>query len=542
MSIIRKLGRGSAVAVMFVVLVAACSSTTSSSNKSSSTTPVKGGTLTLALNAGWDVLDPAATAFTFSRQIMQFIYDPLLARDPKTAKIVPGLAQSFDVSSDGLTITLKIRPNVKFQDGTVCDATAVTFSLNRIQDPALKSPMAATISGPVQQIKATDAATVVITLKKPYAPFLDSLTQVSLAPVSPAAVQKYGKDFGTHPVGTGPFMFQSLVPNDTVTLVRYPDYNWAPAIYQHQGAAYLDKVVVRNVPEDATRMALEQAGTIDVVYGPIISQLGDYDGNPKYNVLKATRPGMPRSVILNTSVFPFNDVKTRQALAYAINKTQILKSAYGNIGSVADSILTPNLFGYSKTTASSLPSYDESKAKQLLADAGWKAGSDGILVKDGKRFSITYGTVPSTSINIQDQIFQSNLKAVGIDMQIQGEEQAAFLDDIRRGKWPMATMLFAATDPDVMYTVLDSQSIGSAWNTARYNSPDMDQMLEQGRTTLDQTKRADIYAKAQKLMDQDVPYVPYYNIQNAYIVNSRVHNFGYDVQAFWVVYDAWVSS
>ena len=383
-------------------------------SNTTATTPVKGGTITLALSAGWDVLDPAATAFTFSRQIMQFIYDPLLARDPKTSKIVPGLAQSYNVSSDGTTITLKIRGNVKFHDGTVCDADAVAFSLNRIQDPALKSPMAATISGPVQSIKATDSSTVVITLRKPFAPFLDSLTQVSLAPVSPTAVQKYGKDYGSHPVGTGPFMFQSQVPNDNVVLVRNPDYKWAPSFYQHQGAAYLDKVVIRNVPEDATRMALEQSGAIDVVYAPIVSQLPEYQNNRKFSVVQATRPGMPRSFILNTAIWPFDDPKTRQAMPYAINKEQILKSAYGNIGGVADSILTPNLFGYSKATGSTAPSYDANKAKQLLADAGWKPGSDGILVKDGKRFSITYGSQNTTSFNIQDQILQANLKAVGI--------------------------------------------------------------------------------------------------------------------------------
>lgn len=522
-------------------LVAACSGSQSTTNTTAST-PVKGGTITLALSAGWDVLDPAATAFTFSRQIMQFIYDPLLARDPKTSKIVPGLAQSFNVSSDGTTITLKIRGNVKFQDGTVCDADAVAFSLNRIQDPALKSPMAATISGPVQSIKAADSSTVVIALKKPFVPFLDSLTQVSLAPVSPTAVQKYGKDFGSHPVGTGPFMFQSQVPNDNVVLVRNPDYNWAPSFYQHQGAAYLDKVVIRNVPEDATRMALEQSGSIDVVYAPIVSQLPEYESNRKFYVVQATRPGMPRSFILNTAIWPFDDPKTRQAMPYAINKEQILKSAYGNIGGVADSILTPNVFGYSKSAGSTAPTYDVNKAKQLLADAGWKPGSDGILVKDGKRFSITYGSQNTTSFNIQDQILQANLKAVGIDMQIQDEEQAAILDDIRRGKWPMSTMLFAATDPDVLYTVLYSKSIGTAWNTAKYSNSQMDALLDQGRTELDQTKRADIYAQAQKLVLQDVPYIPFYNIKNPYIVNARVHNFGYDIQAFWVLYDTWVTS
>ena len=534
--------RTPAAAVVVSLLLAGCSASQSSSTSNKSATPVKGGTLTLALSAGWDVLDPAATAFTFSRQIMEFIYDPLLARDSKTSKIVPGLAQSFDVSSDGTTITLKIRPNVKFQDGTVCDANAVAFSLTRIQDPALKSPMAATISGPVQSIKATDSSTVVITLKKPFAPFLDSLTQISLAPVSPAAVQKYGKDFGAHPVGTGPFMFQSEVPNDNVVLVRYPDYNWAPSFFQHQGPAYLDRVVIRNVPEDATRMALEQAGTIDVVYNPIVSQLPDYQNNSKFYVVQATRPGMPRSLILNTAIFPFDDVKTRQAVAYAINKTQILQSAYGNIGSVADSIVTPNLFGYSKAAATASATYDVDKAKQMLADAGWKAGSDGILVKDGKRFSITYGSQSATNFNIQDQILQANLKAVGIEMQIQDEEQAAILDDIRRGKWPMSTMLFAASDPDVMYTVLYSKSIGTAWNTARYSNPQMDSLLDQGRTELDQTKRANIYAQAEKLVAQDVPYIPYYNIKNPYLVNARVHNFGYDIQAFWVVYDTWVTT
>jgi peptide/nickel transport system substrate-binding protein len=529
------------VGALASVLLAACTSNPANTGNTA-TTPQKGGTLTLALSAGWDVLDPAATAFTFSRQIMQFIYDPLLARDPKTSQIVPGLAQSFNVSPDGSTITLKIRPNVKFHDGSACDAAAVAYSLNRIQDPALKSPMAAQISGPVSSITATDSSTVNIVLKKPFAPFLDSLTQVSLAPVSSAAVTKYGKDFGSHPVGTGPFKFESTVPNDNVVLVRNPDYNWAPSFFQHQGAAYLDKVVIRNVPEDATRMALEQAGTIDVVYAPVVSQLPQYQNDKKFYVVQATRPGMPRSFILNTTSWPFNDLKTRQAVAYAINKGQILQSAYGNIGSIADSIITPNLFGYSKTAADTTAKFDLDKAKKALADAGWSPGSDGILVKDGKKFSITYGTQSTTTFNIQDQILQANLKAVGIDLKIETEEQAAILADIRKGKWPMATMLFAATDPDVTYTVLYSKSIGSAWNTARYSNPEMDTLLDQGRTELDQTKRAAIYDKVQKIVAQDVPYIPYYNIKNPYIVNARVHNFGYDIQAFWVLYDTWVTS
>src|SRR5262249_61113028 len=115
--------------------------------------------------------------------------------------------------------------------------------------------------------------------------------------------------------------------------------------------------------------------------------------------------------------------------------------------------------GHLKATGSTAPSYDANKAKQLLADAGWKPGSDGILVKDGKRFSITYGSQNTTSFNIQDQILQANLKAVGIDMQIQDEEQAAILDDMRRGEWPTSAMLFAAAGPDGIYATLHSKRI-----------------------------------------------------------------------------------
>jgi len=127
-------------------------------------------------------------------------------------------------------------------------------------------------------------------------------------------------------------------------------------------------------------------------------------------------------------------------------------------------------------------------------------------------------------------------------MQIENEEQAAYLSDIRIGKWPMAAMLFVATDPDVMYTVLHSRSIGPAWNTAQYRNPNMDQLLDQGRVELDQTKRATIYAQAQMLVAQEVPYIPYYNIQNAHIVNARFRDFQYDTQGFWRLYDTWAAS
>jgi peptide/nickel transport system substrate-binding protein len=503
--------------------------------------PKPGGTMTFALNAGWDTLDPAATAFTFSRQIMQFIYDPLLRHDPDSGEIVPGLAQSYDVSAGGREITLKLRPGVKFHDGTPCDADAVVFSLERIKDPELKSPWAATLLGPVKSVAAEGTDTVVIRLNKPYAPFLDALTQVNLAPVSPAAVKKEGEDFGAHPVGTGPFVFEKQVPNQSVTVKKNPDYNWAPEFYGRQGPAYVDAITVRNVPEDATRMALLQSGEIDMVYQAVAAQLKSYESNPEFEVKVAERSGMPRSMVMNTTKFPFDDPKVREAVAYAIDKEQLLKTAYGGVGTIAESILTPSLFGHSEQAAEAAPKYDPERAKQILADDGWTPGSDGILEKDGRKLSFTSLSQAATMQTLEAQTVQSALKKVGIDMKIQNVEQAAILEAMQRASaTSIMGMLFAATDPDVMYTILSKQSIGTAWNAAEYSNPEMERLLEEGRTEMDPDKRAELYGEAQMLEARDLPYVPLQNVAVPFVAKATVHGLAFDRQGFWDAYTTWI--
>jgi peptide/nickel transport system substrate-binding protein len=504
--------------------------------------PRPGGTLTIGLSAGFDPLDPATTSNTLARLVMKFIYDTLLYRDPKTGDIVPGLASSYSVTKDGRTITLRLRRNVRFHDGTRFDAQSVVFSLNRILDPKTRSPHRASVVGPVRRIRALNPYTIRIVMNYPFSPFLDTLTQVGFAPVSPTAVRAAGANFSVRPVGTGPFMVQSVTPGDQVTMVRNPNYNWAPRFFERNGRAYLNRVVVRVIPEDATRMALGRSGAIDLVYAPIFSQLPSFSNNSQFKVRPAPRSGVPRSFILNTSRWPFNDARVRQAVAHAINKRQILQAAYGGNGSVASNILSPGLFGYSKEAAKLAPAYNPARARQLLTQAGWRRGSDGILVKDGQKFSITYGTsTPGTSFQITSQIVQSNLKEIGIETDIQPEAVAAYLQDIRAGKWHFADFLFAASDPDVLYTILHSSSINAAWNTARYQNAKLDRLLLQARQALVPRRRIALYAEIQELVMRQLPYVPYYNITQPFILNSRVRGLTIDGQGFYDIYNAWVS-
>jgi peptide/nickel transport system substrate-binding protein len=470
---------------------------------------------------------------------MLFMFDPLLRHDPQSGKIVPGLAKSYEVSGDGKTVTLELPAGVKFHDGTACDAAAVVSSLERVTDPDLKSPWASLLA-PVDSIKADGATTVTITLKTPSAPFLDALTQVNLAPVSPAAVEKEGKDFGAHPVGTGPFKFSKQTAGQSVTVVRNPDYAWAASFHKSTAPAHLESITVRNVPEDATRMSLLKTGGIDIAYQALAAQLPALKANPKFRVILAPRSGMPRSLVLNTRLFPFSDAKLREAMTYAVNKQQIVETAWGGSGTVAGSILTPGLPGFSADVANAAPKYDPAKAKQILSADGWKAGSDGVLAKDGKKLEFSFGTQPGTTFQLEGQLLQSQLKEIGIDLKLSSKEQAAVLADLQGAKAPFTDMLFAATDPDVMYTVLATDSIGKAWNGAAYSNPEMDDLLTKGRAETDPAARAALYEQAQQLVARDNPYVPFYNISVPYATTARVHGLVFDGQAFWDGYSAWV--
>lgn len=503
--------------------------------------PQRGGRVVVALTAGWDVLDPAATAFTFSREIMGNIYDPLLIKDPESGEIKPALVTHWTISKDGRTMILKLRQGVKFHDGTPLTAEAVAASLNRIRDPALRSPMAATILGPVERIESPDAFTVSIALRAPFAPFLDSLTEISLAPVSPAAVQKYGKDFGQHPVGTGPFMLKEIVPTQRVVLVRNPDYRWGPAVFKNSGPAYLDELVYTVVPEDTTRIAQLVRGEVQVLYNAPAREVQRLQRNPNFQAYYKDQAGFPRSVVLNTSKWPFDDVRVRMAIASALNKGEILKTVYEGVGGVAQLPLSPVTWGYAKALEQTAYPYNPDRARQLLAEAGWRPGPDGILVKDGRPFRVRLWTTTVPQQVIEAQVEQSQLKAVGIDAQINAIEQAPYLAAIRKGDHDIAGMLFVSADPDVLFTVSHSSQIGAGWNTAFYKSPELDRLLEEGRVTTDPAKRREIYVRVEEHLIKNVPYIPYYVIKRAFLTTSAVHGFQLDVRAFEVFHNVWVS-
>ncbi|MGQ0572377.1 MAG: ABC transporter substrate-binding protein [Armatimonadota bacterium] len=525
-----------------LTFVALClHSTTAAAGIAAAPPPRPGGRVVVALNAGWDQLDPAATAFTFAREIMGNIYDPLLIKDPNTGEIKPSLASTWTISPDGRTILLKLRQGIKFHDGTPLTADAVAFSLNRIKDPALRSPMAATVLGPVDRVETPDPFTIQITMRGPFAPFIDSLTEISLAPVSPAAVQRYGRDFGQNPVGTGPFKFKEIVPGQRVTLARNPDYRWAPRIFKHPGPAYLDELVYTVSPEDATRVAQLVRGEVQVLYNAPLRDTNRLVRNANFRAYFKDQAGFPRVVILNTSRWPFDDVRARVAVAHAINKEELLKTVFEGIGAVANTPLSPVTWGYNKALETVAYPFNPERARQLLAEAGWRLGADGILVKDGRPFRVRIGTTTVPQQLLETQVRQAQLRQVGIDAQIVAVEQAPYLAAIRQGDYEIAGMLFVSADPDVLYTIGHSSQIRAGWNTAHYNNPELDRLLEEGRSTMDTRRRYEIYTRAQEHILRNVPYLPYYVIKRAFLATAAVNGYMLDARAFELFHDVWLA-
>lgn len=503
--------------------------------------PTPGGRAVLGLIAGWDHLDPHRwTGFFFAQLIMANIYDPLLVRDPKTAALRPGLAESFEVSGDGRVITLKLRTGIRFHDGTVCDAAAVRASFERIMtDP--RAVVVRTMLGPVDQVVAMDPRTVRIQMKAAFAPILDALSLPMTAPVSMAAVQRFGDNFGQNPVGTGPFMFKELVPGDRLVLVRNPDYRWAPSIFQNRGPAPLEELIYRVVPEDLTRLALLERSDLNFINYPVPREIARLRQDRRYRIVQVGRPGVPRMLTINTSHPPLDDLRVRTAIAHAVSRDGILKNVWEGVGTPAFSMLSPVTWAYAPEIEEAMPKFDPARARAILAEAGWRPGPDGIVQKDGRRMRLVIIHLTGGVFLSLHQLVQAYLRAVGIDSELRGLEQAAALDGLKRGDFDLsANQINTGSDPDVLYQVGHSTSIGPLWNTARYKNATLDRLLDEARVAIDEGKRRSLYAQIQTLFARELPYVPFYVQTDPFAMQSNLEGVVYDVKSLPLFHNAFI--
>ncbi|MBO0846879.1 MAG: ABC transporter substrate-binding protein [Nocardioides sp.] len=499
--------------------VAACSSVGSSSPSAqttdvgSSAANVKdGGTLTMALSAEPDYLDPTLAGSFYSRYVFNAMCEKLYDLN-SDIQIVPQLAASMpQVSDGGKTVTIKLREGIKFADGTTMDASAVKTSLER----DLNNPQSARVTelGPITSIQAEDPSTVVIHLKTPFAPLTAALADRAGMVMSPTQLKKMGDKFSNDPVCVGPFKFAQRVPQNSITLVKDPNYYDADKVH-------LDKIVYRIITDSSIRAANLKSGDAQVADTVSTDDVSSIQSDSKLQLLQSPSLGY-QGITFNIGNVngvgkppvqiqaPYaQDPRIRQAFEYAIDRNTLVKTVFNGQFDTACGPISPES-PFSSPAVQKCRSYDPAKAKQLLQAAG---------VPVPYKLTMLVTNTPDT-LQLA-QALQAMVKPSGFDLKLQPLEFTTLLDQEDQGKFQILQLGWSGrVDPDANITnfigTQGSQNVGG------YSNPKVDQLLAQARETQDVAKRAQLYGEVQTQAQKDDPIIYLYRQRNLTGVSKDV--------------------
>lgn len=485
-----------------------------------------GGTLVVVKNHDADGLDPHRAPALVSREIYSLLYDRLVYMDA-SGEPRPWLAESWQVSGDGKEITFKLREGVKFHDGTEVDAEAVRFTFERMRDPALKSTAAAQFPG-IKSVDVLDKYTVRFVLEKPFAPIFNSLASPFGSIISPTAVKKLGDEFNRKPVGSGPFKFESWTPGTEIVLVRNPDYKCFREDLENKGAPYVDKVVFRIIPEEGTKANAIQAGEVHII--PVAYAQADYLKKVPGLHLVAIEKGFNMNYIeFNTRKPPFDDVRVRKAVGYALDPAEIAQAAYLGYATVNRTPLPTGVAGYDESIGQQFGfTRDLDRARQLLAEAGFKdADGDGVVEKAGKPLEVTLLSWTSPYVQRVCETIQGQLAEVGIKVKVDLMEAGTFLAKGKEGVQHFDFMRTTWAEPLILSRMFKGGGVFQ-----NFSSPELEALLDRAATTVDWEQRKAALRDIQKYLLENALMVPLLTDHVLYFVRDEVTGYKIDTLGF----------
>nr|WP_241154414.1 ABC transporter substrate-binding protein [Staphylospora marina] len=485
-------------------------------------------TLIYGRGADSKLLDPIQVTDGESINVTDQIFDTLVEYDRDSTQVVPGLAESWETSPDGLEWTFKLRQDVKFHDGTPFNAEAVVYNFNRWMDknhPEHKGgefPYYGYMFGGykgdpghvIKNVTAVDEFTVKFELNSPQAPFLSNLAMSPFAIGSPTAIKKDPEGFARNPVGTGAFMFKEWKQNDSITLVKNPNY-WK------QGYPKLDKLIFKSIPDNSARFTALKSGDIDMMDGlnPNDVKLVESDSNLQLFKQSGMNVGY---LAMNTEKKPFDNPKVRQAINHAVNKQAIVDTLFAGLAVPAVNPMPESIWGYNKNVKDY--EFDLEKAKQLLAEAGYPNG-----------FEVEFYAMTEPRPYMPDgkkvaEFIQADLAKIGIKAKIVTYDWQTYLDRTGKGEHAMALLGWSGDngDPDnFLYVLLDKDNAKApdAGNIAFYKSDAVHDLLIKAQQTSDVKERTQLYEKAQEIIKQDAPWVPLVHSVVPYAASKKVTGF-----------------
>ncbi|MGD9511172.1 MAG: ABC transporter substrate-binding protein [Geminicoccaceae bacterium] len=475
--------------------------------------PTQGGEMIVTYKDDVSTLDPAIGYDWQNWSIIKSLFDGLMDYKPGTMDLVPDLAESYEITPDGLTYTFKLRPGVRFHNGRELVAEDIKYSIERVLDPATQSPGAG-FFGSIASIEAPDPQTVVFRLNRPDATFLHVMAINFAHAVPKEEVEKYGADFGKHPVGTGAFKLADWTLGQQLVLERNPDYFKA-------GIPHLDRITFEVGQEPLVALLRLQRGEVDILGDGIppakfveVMQSPDW----KDNVVEGGQLHTGY-VTMNVNVPPFDKQEVRQAVNHAINKDRVVK-LINNRAVPANQPLPPSMPGYAKDYQGY--AYDPAKAKELLQSAGLPDGFETTL----------YATNTDPNPRIA-QAIQQDLAAVGIKAELRTLAQANVI--AAGGEKEGAPMIWSGgmgwiadfPDPSNFYGPIlgCGGAVPGGWNWAWYCNEDLEKQAVAADSMADPAKgeeRLELWHDIFVAIMGDAPWAPVFNEQRFTMKSDRL--------------------
>ncbi|WP_369134616.1 ABC transporter substrate-binding protein [Modestobacter sp. I12A-02662] len=451
-----------------------------------------GGTFNIAVGIDPDTFDPAGQTTTTVQNMVDYVVETLVSVDEE-GTVSGRLAETFEVSEDGLTVTLGLREGVQFQDGTPFNAEAVKFNLERIKDPNLAVPLGAPFDV-IESVTAVDDTNVEIKLTQPSPGFLSALSVTTAAMISPDSVTAEGNTNENYqnPVGTGPYTFDSYTAGESVTVQKFADY-WGEE-------PHYDTVNFRVVPEAATRESLLLAGQVDMIILPPVSDLEALQNNGDVEVILGESD---RSIYIamDTQDPIWSNPVARQALNYAVDKQAIVDSVLFGAADVMNAPMAPSLFGYCETGSYD---YDPERAQQLLAESGAAGASLDLLTPSGRY--------------VQDQqaaeAIAGYLREVGLTVNVTTSDFPSFLSRVNapHSENTVDAHLLGWAPPYLdaefqMQMFRQATHPPAGLGTAFYTNPQVEELLAQADVETDRDTREQLYCDASQIIWDEAPWI-----------------------------------
>lgn len=488
-----------------------------------------GGQIIVARAGDSDTLDPAHTTAGIAFQVFNNIYDTLVAYDNELG--YEGiLAESWEISVDGLEYTFVLRQGITFHDGTEFNADAVKFNYDRLMSPETNAPAAGWVIA-LSATEVIDPYTVKLILSESFSPLLGNLCLSYFGMCSPAAIEQFGDvDYGRNPVGTGPWKFREWIASEQITLEANENYQNFHSLVTNTGRPYADELIFRNITEDATQIAAFETGEVTIIPVPP-REVERFQSDDQYQVIIPERAtniwflewSMEVPTAEADQIYKppfFDDIRVRQAVGYAVNTDEIIQSVFQGLATRNYGLVPTGHFAYKPEIEEFGFHFDQERAKALLEEAGWIDPGDGVREKGSVKLEPLLWTWNAGNNESAAQVIQNQLGAVGFAVKIETMEIGTLLARLVENVSDFDLMSWGWPEPHLLKMMVEAEAGLGRYKAAAYHS-----LVNEAATVTDQSARTELYFEASKTALTDVAAIPLWTQQAATGIRSELKDF-----------------